>query len=256
MTRRTFWRIRVLNWFINQWLGCKLRGKVNSGACRALEGSTMRFQYRSCRGIMNNFPLNRMLITGLLLATLTACGSEAAREAELAEQEAARVAVEQEAARVAAEQARQQALELERRQQAEAAERARLQAARERQEAEARARAEAERREREEAERREQERLAAIAAAEEERRQKLNRIAELEAQLAQIQQQTADDERSTLVLQQAILAAEELLDTLTAEQAKYDNTDQAGNPVDPLAKDLIAELQARKDELVEQARAQ
>ncbi len=216
----------------------------------------MRFQLRSIRETMDVSRMSRTVVTTLLLVTLTACASEAAREAELAEQEAVRVAAEQEAARVAAEQKRQQALELQRRQQAEAAERARLQAARERQEAEARARAEAERREREEAERREQERLAAIAAAEEERRLKLNRIAELEAQIAQIQEQTADDEQSTLVLQQAILAAEELLDALTVEQAKYENTDQAGNTVEPLAKDLIAELQATKDELVERARTQ
>ncbi|MEQ8314361.1 MAG: hypothetical protein RL839_15850 [Gammaproteobacteria bacterium] len=198
----------------------------------------------------------KTVLAGLLLTGLVACNSQAARDAELAEQEAARVAAEQEAARIAAEQQRQRALEMQRRQQAEAAERARLQAARERQEAEARARAEAERREREEAERREQERLAAIAAAEEERRQKLNRIAELETQLAQIQQQTEADERSTLVLQQAIVAAEELLDALTAEQAKYENTDATGNTLEPLAKDLIAELQARKDELAEQARSQ
>lgn len=214
----------------------------------------MRFQIRTFTGAADTWVKSRAMLTGLLLLTLTACGSQAAREIDMAEQEAARVAAEQEAARVAAEQERQQAAELQRRQQAEADERARLQAARERQEAEARARAEAERREREEAERREQERLAAIAAAEEERRQKLNRIAELEAQLAQIQEQTTDDERSTLVLQQAIMAAEELLDALTAEQAKYENTDQAGNTIEPLAKEMIADLQARKDELVEQAR--
>ncbi len=216
----------------------------------------MRFQIQDFRGKIGSLANARPLLIGLLLATLTACGSQAAREAELAEQEAARVAAEQEAARAAEQAEREQAMELARRQQAEAAERARLQAARERQEAEARARAEAERREREEAERREQQRLAAIAAAEEERRQKLNRIAELEAQIAQIQEQTATDERSTLVLQQAILAAEELLEALTAEQAKYENTDQSGNTVDPLAKEMIAELQARKDELVEQVRAQ
>lgn len=214
----------------------------------------MRFQIRMLRGTRDRSAMGRAVIAGLLLATLTACGSQAAREAELAEQEAARVAAEQEAARAVAEQERQQEAELQRRQQAEAEERARLQAARERQEAEARARAEAERREREEAERREQERLAAIAAAEEERRQKLNRISELEAQIARIQEQAADDEGSALVLQQAILAAEELLDALVAEQAKYENTDQSGNTVEPLAKDLIADLQARKDELVEQAR--
>ncbi|MCG8413835.1 MAG: hypothetical protein MI746_06395 [Pseudomonadales bacterium] len=200
--------------------------------------------------------LGRIAILGMLLLTLAACSSQAAREAELAEQEAARVAAEQEAARVAAEQERQRAQEQQRQQQAQAAERARLQAQRERREAEARARAEAERREREEAERREQERLAAIAAAEAERQQKLDRITELEQQIANIQDQTVANEESALVLQQAILAAEELLDALSAEQAKYENTDADGNTLEPLAKDLIAELQARKDQLVQQVQSQ
>lgn len=216
----------------------------------------MRFQNWVTRGSNRLSLLAKTTLAGLLLVSLVACNSQAAREAELAEQEAARIAAEQEAARIAAEQERQRALELQRQQQEEAAERARLQAARERQEAEARARAEQARRERQEAERRERERLAAIAAAEEERREKLNRIAELESQLARIQDQTATDERTTLELQQAIMAAEELLTVLTAEQAKYENTDASGNTVEPLSKDLIAELQARKDELVEQARAQ
>lgn len=199
---------------------------------------------------------SKTAVVGLLLATLSACTSQAAREAELAEQEAQRVAAEQEAARQAAEQERMEAEEQRRQQQALAAERARAQEARERQEAEARARAEAERREREEAERREQERLAAIAAAEAERRDKLNRIEELEQQIASIQDQTAANEETALVLQQAILAAEELLEALAAEQAKYESTDAAGNTIEPLAKELIAELQARKDQLVQQVQSQ
>lgn len=214
----------------------------------------MRFQNMIPQESIQRSLLGKIALIGLLLLSLAACNSQAAREAEMAEQEAVRIAAEQEAARLAAEEERQRALALQRQQQAEAAERARLQAARERQEAEARARAEQERRERQEAERRERERLAAIAAAEQERQQKLDRITELEAQLAQIQAQTANDERTTLQLQQAISAAEELLEVLTAEQAKYENTDASGNTVEPLAKDLIAELQARKDQLVEQAR--
>lgn len=200
--------------------------------------------------------IGKLAASIILLLSLAACSSQAARDAELAEQEAARVAAEQEQARLVAEEERQRTLEQQRQQQAQAAERARLQAARERQEAEARARAEAERREREEAERREQERLAAIAAAEEERRQKLNRIAQLEAQLADIQQQTLANEESALVLQQAISAAEELLDVLTAEQAKYESTDETGNTLEPLDKELIAELQARKDDLVQRIGSQ
>jgi len=121
-----------------------------------------------------------------------------------------------------------------------------------RQRAAAQARAEQERREREAAEQREQERLAAIAAAEAERREKLQRIATLEQQIARIQEETAQDERRTVLLREAILAAEELLDALAAEQVKYESTDESGNTVEPLAKDLIAELEARKDSLVQQ----
>ena len=200
--------------------------------------------------------IRRAAVSGLLFMSLVACTSQAARDAELAEQEAVRVAAEQEAAQLAAQQERQRAQQQLRVQQEQAAERARLQAARDRQAEEARARAEAEARQREEAEQREQARLAAIAAAEEERQQKLNRIAELESQLANIQAQTVSNEESALVLQQAIVAAEDLLEALTAEQAKYENTDEAGNTLEPLAADLIAELQARKDELVQQVRAQ
>ena len=58
------------------------------------------------------------------------------------------------------------------------------------------------------------------------------------------------------ILQEAILVAEELLDVLTAEQAKYENTDETGNTVEDLAKDLIAELESRKDSLVRQATSQ
>jgi fused signal recognition particle receptor len=198
----------------------------------------------------------RSALLTTLLISLAACTSQAARDAEFAEQEAARVAAEQEAARLVAEQERQRAEALRRQQEVQAAERARLQAQREQAEADARARAEAERREREAAERRERERLAAIAAAEAERQQKLDRISQLEAQIAAAETRTVSDEERSLVLQQAILAAEDLLEALSAEQAKYENTDAAGNTVEPLAKDMIADLQARKDSLVEQARAQ
>ena len=55
-------------------------------------------------------------------------------------------------------------------------------------------------------------------------------------------------------MQQAIIAAQELLETLNAEVAKYELIDESGNTLEPLAKDMIAELEARKDELVDQAR--
>jgi dTMP kinase len=184
-----------------------------------------------------------------VLLTLAACSSPGAREAELAAQEAARVAAEQEQARL--ERERALAAERERQERAEA--QARIQAQRDAEAARMRAEAEArEAAEREEAERRERERLAAIAAAEQERRQRLQRIASLEQQIAQIQQTTGDDQRRSALLREAIVAAEELLDALTAEQAKYENTDEQGNTVEPLAKELIAELEARKNNLVQQ----
>lgn len=197
----------------------------------------------------------KQLLLGLFLITaLGACSTQGVREAELAAAEQA--AMEQEAARVAREareQERQLVLERERQQRAEAAERARLQAQREAEEEAASMRADAERRQREAAERREAARLAALAATQAERQAKLDRIAELEAQIATLQASTTQDENATAVLNEAILVAEELLGVLTAEQAKYEATDATGNTVEPLAKDLIAELEAQKDNLVRRA---
>lgn len=196
------------------------------------------------------------LLASVLVVTLGACTSQAAREAELAAQAAAQAALEQEAARVAQEQERQFAAEQQRLREAEAEERARLQAQRDRQAEEARMRAEAEREQREAVERREQARLAAIAAAEAERQGKLDRIEQLQAQIAALQTDVRNNENAAVYLTEAVQAAEELLEALTAEQAKYENTDSAGNTVEPLAKELIAELQARKDDLVRRAGSQ
>ena len=204
-------------------------------------------QYRVRGGIR----IARFLVI-LTLFSLAACSTPGAREAEIAEQEAAAAAVQQEQARLE----RERALAEERARQERAEAQARIQAQREaeqaRLQAEAQAREEAERREREAAERRERERLAAIAAAEQERRQRLQRIASLEQQIAQIQSEAAEDQRRAGLLEEAIIAAEELLEALAAEQAKYENTDAQGNTVEPLAKELIAELEARKDSLVRQ----
>jgi hypothetical protein len=198
----------------------------------------------------------RQLLSVLLLSGLVACGAESAREAALAEEEAARIAAEQMAARVEANEQRERAAERERERIAQAEQRERQRRERELARQQAEARAEAERRGREEAERREQERLAAIAAAEAEREDKLERIVLLEAQIATIQAETGADEERTVVLKQAIQAAEELLEALADEAAKYESTDETGNTLDPLAKDMLAELEARKNELVERARAQ
>ena len=209
-------------------------------------------------GTKEAFPrLARPFVMLALILALGACTSQAAREAELAVIEAERVAVEQEAARIIQEEERLRAIEEQRRREAEATERARIAAEQQRRdEEEARARAEAERLRREEEERREQERLAAVAAAEAERLEKVERIETLEQQIAAIEADTVQDEASMAILQEAILVAEELLEVLTAEQAKYENTDDQGNTVDPLSKDLIAELEARKDNLVRQAQSQ
>lgn len=195
----------------------------------------------------------RALIGICIVLILGACSSQAARDAEFAAAEAARVATEQEAAQLEQEQARQQAAEQQRQRDLLAAESARDQAERERISAIARAEEEAERRRQEEIEAAGQARLAEIAAAEALRQEKLDRITELERQIAAVRADTSNDEAVRRILQEAIEVAEDLLDVLTAEQAKYENTDADGFPVEPLAKDLIAELEQRKDDLVRQA---
>lgn len=200
----------------------------------------------------------RSLLGLFLIVTLVSCASEGARNAELAAQEVARITAEQEAASLAQEQARARAAELLDQRREETAAQARQQAQRE-QQAQAvaeQARAEEERRQQEEAERREQERLAAIAAAAAVRQEKLDKITALEQQIAAIRAETSDDDAGIDLLQQAILVAEELLEVLDTEQAKYDDTDADGNTVQSLAKDLIAEVEARKDALLSQIDSQ
>lgn len=203
---------------------------------------------------LSRLTYGRLLVVGVLLSALTACSSQSAREAAIAEAEVANKAVEQAASREAAEIERQRAEAEERRRLAEAEERERRRLAQERQAAESEARAEAQRLAREQAERAERERRAAIAAARAERQEKLDRIAALEQQIADIQAEIDSDSKQALIMQQAIAAAEELLAALTAEVAKYELTDESGNTLEPLSKDLIAELETQKNELVEQAR--
>lgn len=191
----------------------------------------------------------KALVTIVLMVMLASCATQGAQKS--AAQEADRVPAEQEAARTAEQQ--EWAAELQRKKEQQETERARLQAEKEQQLAEAKARAEAERQDREAAERRERAHLAAIAAAEAERQQKVDRIAALEQQIASIQSQVLEDEARRDVLEQAIVIAEELLAALTDEQAKYEETDSEGNTIQPLAKEHIAELEARKNELLGQA---
>ena len=182
----------------------------------------------------------RAVAATLILLVLASCASQASREAEIAGVEAERVAIEQKAVQLAADQARAAELQLQR--DRGAAERARVEEARVRQIAEARARADAER-----------ERRAVIAEAEAEWQDKLDRITALEQQIASIETEVGEEESRVTTLTRAIETAEELLATLAAEQAKYENTDDQGNTVEPLAKELIAELESRKNELVRQA---
>jgi chromosome segregation ATPase len=192
----------------------------------------------------------RAVAATLILLVLASCASQASREAEIAGVEAERVAIEQEAVQLAADQARARAAELQLQRDRGAAERARVEEARVRQVAEARARADAEREAVEEAER---ERRAVIAAAEAERQDRLDRITALEQQIASIDTEVGEEESRVTTLTRAIETAEELLTILAAEQVKYENTDDQGNTVEPLAKELIAELESRKNELVRQA---
>ena len=182
----------------------------------------------------------RAVAATLMLLVLASCASQASREAEIAGVEAERLAIEKEAVQLAADQARAAELQLQR--DRGAAERARVEEARVRQIAEARARADAER-----------ERRAVIAAAEAERQDRLDRITALEQQIASIDTEVGEEESRVTTLTRAIETSEELLTILAAEQVKYENTDDQGNTVEPLAKELIAELESRKNELVRQA---
>lgn len=198
----------------------------------------------------------RAIVATFMLLMLASCASQATRDAEIAAIEAERVALEQEEARLVAEQERARAAELQRQRDREAVERARVQEERDRQVAEARARAEAERQEREAAEQAERARIAAIAAAQAERQGRLDRIASLEQQIASLEVDVDDEDSRVSTLNLAIDAAEELLATLAEEQSKYEDTDEQGNTLEPLAKELIAELESRKNDLVRQANSQ
>ena len=196
----------------------------------------------------------RFLFQGILLLALTACGSQSVRVTATAEAEAASVAAEQAASRQGAVVESERAKAQDRQRLAEAAERERRRLAQERQAVEAAARAEAQRLAREEAERMRRERRAAIAEARSVRQEKLDRVAALEQQIDEIQAKIGLDSEKALLMQKAITAAEELLEALTDEVAKYELADESGNTREPLAKDLIAELEAKKNELVDQAR--
>ena len=188
--------------------------------------------------------VSRALALSLLLATLVGCASSGSQSVvdQASVLEAQRAADAAEAQRAAQDRARMESAEAERLRQealaqaeaARAAEQARVQ-----QEADARQAAAAQ-------ERRE------VQAREQAQR---DRIAALEAQIAELRDSNSRVTAANSKLDQAIAAAEELLEALNEEQLKYGNTDAAGQPVQALEKDLIADLEARKDSLKQEAQA-
>ena len=189
----------------------------------------------------------RAVVATLLLLVLASCVSQAMKNAEIAVVEAERVA----AAQVLTDQERARAAELQAQRELAVAERARVEEVKQRQLVEAKARVDAEREEQEAIAQAERDRRAAIAAAQ--RQDRLDRITALEQQIASIETEVGEEESRASTLTRAIQTAEELLTTLTAEQTKYENTDELGNTVEPLEKELIAELESVKNELVRQA---
>ena len=185
----------------------------------------------------------RYLIMGLLLTSLVACSSSSQPVVDQAAVlEAQRAADEAEARRVADERARNEAAEAERLRQEALAQ------------AEA-ARAQEQARLEREAQARDAQSAAQRRDAQAQEQAQRDRIAALEAQIAELRDSTSRVNAANERLDQAIAAAEQLLEALNAEQLKYGNTDAAGQPVDPLDKELIAELEARKDTLKQEAQA-
>ena len=78
-------------------------------------------------------------------------------------------------------------------------------------------------------------------------------ISELYYQLYEIQFVFIYIDESISALPSAISAAEELLEMLTDEQEKYEDIDEAGFPRTPLAKELLSELESRRDMLTREA---
>ena len=203
---------------------------------------------------------------GLLLlfgSIIGACSSNVGRNVDLATQNAERAATQQALARAAQQKEQQRALEEER-------EREEIEIARIRQEEAGKAKLEAERQRLAESEQRrfevEQRRRAeeiaaqlrrqemeALVAVTAERDGKLARISELENQLNEIQLEVNNNDEAISALRSAISAAEELLEMLTDEQGKYEDIDEAGFPRTPLAKELLSELESRRDTLTREA---
>ena len=203
---------------------------------------------------------------GLLLlfgSIIGACSSNLGRNVDLANQNAERAATQQALARAAQQKEQQRALEEEReREEIEIARIRQEEAEKEKLEAERQRLAESEQRRFEVEQRRRAEEIAAqlrrqemeaLVAVTAERDGKLARISELENQLNEIQLEVNNNDEAISALQSAISAAEELLEMLTEEQEKYEDIDEAGFPRTPLAKELLSELESRRDMLTREA---
>ena len=212
------------------------------------------------------FSSKSMRKIGLLLlfgSIIGACSSNLGRNVDLATQNAERAATQQALARAAQQKEQQRALEEEREREEieiarirqEEAEKAKLEAERQRLAESEQRRFEVEQRRRAEeiaAQLRRQE-MEALVAVTAERDGKLARISELENQLNEIQLEVNNNDEAISALQSAISAAEELLEMLTDEQEKYEDIDAAGFPRTPLAKELLSELESRRDMLTREA---
>ena len=212
------------------------------------------------------FSSKSMRKIGLLLlfgSIIGACSSNVGRNVDLATQNAERAATQQALARAAQQKEQQRALEEEREREEieiarirqEEAEKAKLEAERQRLAESEQRRFEVEQRRRAEeiaAQLRRQE-MEALVAVTAERDGKLARISELENQLNEIQLEVNNNDEAISALQSAISAAEELLEMLTDEQEKYEDIDAAGFPRTPLAKELLSELESRRDTLTREA---
>ena len=212
------------------------------------------------------FSSKSMRKIGLLLlfgSIIGACSSNVGRNVDLATQNAERAATQQALARAAQQKEQQRALEEEREREEieiarirhEQAEKGKLEAERQRLAESEQRRLEVEQRRRAEeiaAQLRRQE-MEALVAVTAERDGKLARISELENQLNEIQLEVNNNDEAISALRSAISAAEELLEMLTDEQEKYEDIDEAGFPRTPLAKELLSELESRRDTLTREA---
>ena len=212
------------------------------------------------------FSSKSMRKIGLLLlfgSIIGACSSNVGRNVDLATQNAERAATQQALARAAQQKEQQRALEEEREREEieiarirhEQAEKGKLEAERQRLAESEQRRIEVEQRRRAEeiaAQLRRQE-MEALVAVTAERDGKLARISELENQLNEIQLEVNNNDEAISALRSAISAAEELLEMLTDEQEKYEDIDEAGFPRTPLAKELLSELESRRDTLTREA---